>query len=323
MNGIPSDPSIDVTDNESRPSLMLTGASGFLGRAIAMVAVSRGWSVHGIDILPPENAPKLAAYHQLSLPDTGLEKIVEKLQPCYCIHAAGRASVVESVREPLMDFETGPQVTIQLLDCLRRFSPHCRLVFLSSAAVYGNPKRLPITEEALVAPISPYGFHKYQCEILCREFSEIFSLKTASVRIFSAYGPGLRRQVLWDICRKVLSEKRLELRGTGSESRDFIHSVDVAHALLVVAEAAPLQGEVYNVASGRETSIAVLAKHLTGYLGEQPVTVFDGQQSAGDPNNWCADIGKIGRLGFSPKIEFTEGLKSYARWAREELGDFG
>jgi nucleoside-diphosphate-sugar epimerase len=87
----------------------------------------------------------------------------------------------------------------------------------------------------------------------------VYGLATASVRIFSAYGPGLRRQVLWDICQKVITQKTLILQGTGQESRDFIHALDIAKAFRVIACDAPMQGEVYNLASGQEVTVRELA----------------------------------------------------------------
>src|SRR5438552_189686 len=79
--------------------------------------------------------------------------------------------------------------------------------------------------------LSPYGYHKRQAELICEEFSRVYALPTAVARIFSAYGPGLRRQVVWDICEKALATGKLELRGTGAESRDFIHAADIARGL--------------------------------------------------------------------------------------------
>lgn len=299
--------------------LLLTGAAGFLGRWIARAAVEQDWTVHGIDLVPAENAPPLASYQQLSLPSERLAEILQSIKPTLCIHSAGRASVGLSVQDPLSDYQAGPAVTIQLFDSLRRFAPQCALVFLSSAAVYGNPPMLPISEEEQPHPISPYGFHKWQGEIICREFSEIFGMRTASVRIFSAYGPGLRRQVMWDICRKLLANERFLLRGTGSESRDFLHALDIANAAMAVAKNRRLSGEVYNVASGEETTIRQLAINIAAALGSSAEPQFDGNSPVGDPVNWRADVGKLRALSFSPTIDLRDGISAYAQWARAEL----
>ena len=185
--------------------LLVTGAAGFIGSYVAGLAVERGYEVHGVDLA---EAPAIAVagfhHHRMCEGQEGFESIIEEIRPVACIHAAGRASVYESVANPALDFASGPVLTFALLDELRRHAPECRALFLSSAAVYGNPEKLPVGEDAPAAPISPYGFHKRQSELLCREFTDVYGMKTAVARIFSAYGEGLRRQVLWDICRKSL-----------------------------------------------------------------------------------------------------------------------
>ena len=163
-------------------------------------------------------------------------------------------------------------------------------------------------------PLSPYGYHKRQAELLCEEFSHIHGLPTASVRIFSAYGAGLRRQVVWDICAKIIGNQPLELRGTGGESRDFIHASDMAGALLLLAQVAPARGEVYNVACGREVTIAELAAALAQACGVALQPVFNGQHTPGDPLHWRADLSKITALGFSPTVSLEVGLRGVAEW---------
>jgi UDP-glucose 4-epimerase len=184
--------------------------------------------------------------------------------------------------------------------------------------VYGDPQVLPVSEAQPPAPLSPYGYHKLLGEILAEEFTRLYALPTASVRIFSAYGPGLRRQVVWDICARALATGALQLRGTGQESRDFIHAADVAGALATLIERAPFQGERYNVASGRETTIASLAALLLEALGVKAMPEFDGVATPGDPRNWRADTSKLSALGFSPSIALEDGLRSVAAWAAAE-----
>ena len=103
-----------------------------------------------------------------------------------------------------------------------------RVVFVSSAAVYGNPPSLPVDEKATPCPMSPYGRHKVECEQLLREFHERIELPSVSLRVFSAYGEGLRRQIFWDVCVQALANGEIRLHGSGSETRDFVHAYDVA-----------------------------------------------------------------------------------------------
>jgi UDP-glucose 4-epimerase len=302
-------------------TVLITGVAGFIGRYVARHFFEQGWSVVGIDNSPPENAPlsNLTAYHRLQLPEPNLNNLLQEISPQVCIHCAGRASVGLSVTDPRADFHTNTVLTFELLNALRLYAPTCRFIFLSSAAIYGNPESLPVTENQSCIPLSPYGFHKLQCEQLCLEFAKIYSLPTASLRIFSAYGPGLRRQVLWDICRKAITESSLILQGTGKESRDFIHALDIARALSVVAEFAPMQGEVYNLANGREVYIDELAKLTIDALGLNCAFNFDGIVPVGNPLNWQADISKLQSLGFTPAVSLEKGIKTFATWCRAEL----
>lgn len=302
-------------------TVLITGVAGFIGRYVARYFSQQGWSVVGIDNSPPENAPtaNLSAYQRLQMPDTALNGFLQAHQPDVCIHCAGRASVGLSMSDPLADFYANTVLTFEILNALRLSAPGCRLIFLSSAAVYGNPEFLPVSETQSTAPLSPYGFHKLQGEQLCLEFAKVHALPTASVRIFSAYGPGLRRQVVWDMCQKALTQKAVQLQGTGQESRDFIHALDIARALMVIANSAPMQGEVYNLAVGQEVTIAALAQLVLLALDYEGLPQFDGIVPVGTPFNWKADISKLRALGFSPAVPLEQGLKTFATWCRAEL----
>lgn len=302
-------------------SVLVTGVAGFIGRYVARHFSDQGWSVIGIDSSPPENAPlsNLAAYHRLQLPDPKLNSILQEKPPQVCIHCAGRASVGLSVTDPAADFHANTVLTFELLNALHLYAPDCRFIFLSSAAIYGNPESLPVSEKQSCGPLSPYGFHKLQCEQLCLEFAKVYNLPTASVRIFSAYGPGLRRQVVWDICRKAITQSSIILQGTGQESRDFIHALEIARALNIVAESAPMQGEVYNLGTGREVYIEELARLTLDVLGLDCPLNFDGIIPVGNPLNWQADISKLQSLGFTPSVSLEQGIKTFATWCRAEL----
>lgn len=302
-------------------AILVTGIAGFLGRYVARHFYQQGWSVIGIDNSPPENAPLgyLSSYYRLKLPDPSLSQYLQQHTPQICVHCAGRASVGLSVTDPVADYYANTALTLEILNALRLDVPNCKFIFLSSAAVYGNPRSLPVSEDQMPSPVSPYGFHKWQGEQLCREFNKIYGLPTASVRIFSAYGPGLRRQVVWDICQKAIAQKTLTLQGTGKESRDFIHALDIAKAIDIVATCAPMQGEFYNLGTGREVTITDLAAMVLDALGCDWNPAFDGIVPVATPLNWQADITKLNFLGFNPSVPLEQGIKTFANWCRAEL----
>ncbi len=124
---------------------------------------------------------------------------------------------------------------------------------------------------------------------------------------------------MWDICQKVIFQKVLILQGVGSETRDFIHALDIAKALEIVCNRAPMQGEAYNLGSGREVAIFELANMILGFLDKNIDIRFDGNQFAGNPLNWQSDISRIESLGFSPTVQFEQGIKVFANWCLAEL----
>lgn len=302
-------------------TVLITGVAGFIGRYVARHFSRQGWQVIGTDNSQPENAPlaDLSKYQRLQLPNPEFDNLLQTYKPGALIHCAGRASVALSVSEPAPDFYSNTVLTFNILDTLRLNAPTCKFIFLSSAAVYGNPSKLPIAETHPTLPISPYGFHKLQSEQLCLEFAKIYSQPTASVRIFSAYGAGLRRQVMWDICQKAISQKSLILQGTGAESRDFVHAVDIARAIEIICDLAPMQGEVYNLGSGQEVTISELSSMLVNVMGLNNIPQFNAITAVGNPLNWQADISKLKSIGFTPTVKLEQGISTFANWCRAEL----
>ena len=301
-------------------TVLITGVTGFLGRYTVMHYQSLGWRVVGLGTRAEENAPQdLARYVRMELPSTDLAAVVREVKPDVCVHGAGRASVELSMTDPAADFRSGVDAVFNVLDAIRLHAPKCRVVYLSSAAVYGNPQTLPIVETHAASPISSYGFHKLIGEQLCTEFSTVYDLRTSAVRIFSAYGPGLRRQVVWDVCRKAITQPTLTLRGTGDESRDFIHARDVAGALFVIADRAECRAETYNLASGTETTMRSLARMILAKTGRDIDIETDGIVHPGVPRNWRADMSRLAGLGFKPEIALDHGIEAYAHWCHAEV----
>ncbi len=297
---------------------MLIGASGFLGRYIAREFSHSGWNVVGVDaprkIINAEAC--LSSYACLKIPSQEFRSFLLDINPNIMINCAGRASVHHSINNPSLDYYGNTVLVFELLDSLRLYSPSCKFIMLSSAAVYGSTAALPITEDSPTRPISPYGFHKRQAEILCREFSEIYSLQTAIGRIFSAYGPGLRRQVIWDIYEKIVAGSAVQLRGTGAETRDFIHARDTARAISIMANHADFNAGIYNIARGEEVSISELAHTIRECLGTNNPILFNEKEDLGNPSNWKADISKLEALGFTPSISLKQGLSEFIEWCQ-------
>lgn len=300
----------------SSNSVLITGVSGFIGKNIANYFIDQGWKVFGIDVLNFDSSlsSRLSGYYRLKLPAKKFNKIIKELLPSVVIHCAGPASVAKSISSPEPDFYSSTVVMFEVLNSLKTYSPESKFIFLSSAAVYGNPSSIPVSEDQSTKPISPYGYHKLQCELLCEEYERLYSLPVCIVRIFSAYGQGLRRQVVWDICNKAMNDNDIILHGNGNESRDFVHIIDIVKALFLLAGSDKISRCTVNLASGREVKISELASLILSEFKLNKNIKYNGIVPSGDPINWKADISKIKNFGYLPSYSIEQGVKEYVEW---------
>lgn len=286
---------------------IVTGGHGFIGSHLCAVLEYAGWHVEASG--RPDH----------ELPSATFDAIVAQGADLL-IHCATPASVADSLENPHSDLTGSVVVLSAVLETLARAGVRPRILFVSSAAVYGQPAYLPVAEDAPAAPISPYGLHRAMCEALLADRARRRNLPYAVARVFSAYGPGLRRQLLWDICRMAVNRGRITLGGTGDETRDLLHVRDVARALATIVDKSPFAGETINVASGTARSIASVAEGLANALGvDRDRIAFSGVRRAGDPPAWRADVSRLAALGFSPAVPFDHGMREYADWAVGEL----
>jgi len=295
-------------------NILILGSEGFIGRNCVTQFTEMGYQVFGADLF--EQASQSYTYSKISRLSPELEELFAKDSFDAVINAAGSANVPYSMTHPLLDFEANSLDTIRILDVIRKFQPHCKYIHLSSAAVYGNPDKLPIKESDPLQPLSPYGWHKMVSEQLCREYTQVFQLQTAIVRPFSVYGAGLKKQLFWDLYQKTKGQGELELFGTGQESRDYIHVSDVVRSLVHILKDSPMRGDCYNLASGEETTIAEVVEIYFSAIGFSGKYRFKGEVRSGDPVNWKADISKLSDLGFSVKTKLEDGLMDVAKWIK-------
>jgi len=168
-----------------------------------------------------------------------------------------------------------------------------------------------------------YGHHKLMMEMLCRSYGAAFGLRAVIARLFSVYGAGLRKQLLWDLCGKLENDVRpLQLGGTGEEIRDWTEVRDVVSALLKVSVLAAPEVPILNVGTGIRTSVRQIAAHLLTAWDENlsnRALVFDGKAREGDPFSLQADAQELARLGFEWRISIAQGLVDYVRWFRGRL----
>jgi UDP-glucose 4-epimerase len=304
-------------EHDASPLIWITGAAGFIGSHAAVAFTARDWRVVGIARSPlsavRSGQAAFADWTDGAVTSDVLENLIAKHGPPRAVfHAAGGSAVHLSYQNPTRDFMDNVVSTATLLDVLRRHSPEAILVLASSAAVYGQCGPAPISEEMAPAPVSPYGLHKRMAEDLCEQESRLSGMRTAIVRYFSVYGPTLRKQVVWDIVRRIRAgERHLELFGTGKETRDFLFIEDAVDLLYLIVSTTTDLHTIVNGGTGVATCIADLAALVKDVLSSDVLITFNGEQRAGDPKHFRACSARTASMGFQARTSLREGINRY------------
>lgn len=296
--------------------VLITGANGFIGTKIYERFEEKGYEVMGWDIVANDATKKIKCFNMACAEDVYQE--INEYRPDIVIHCAGSADVGRSVQNPDTDYVGNVTLTHNILFGLHRAAlDHVRFVFLSSAAVYGNPASLPITEEMALNPLSPYAVHKVMCESLCTYFAKNYGMDVKIARIFSAYGKGLMKQIFWDMYKKAKQTGELRMFGTGNEMRDYIHVDDVIHSLYLLATSSSNE-IVYNVANGEGVSIRAATEMFANCVQIPTEKIsFNGVVREGDPLKMIADISKMINIGYKKTRDMQEALQAYIEWASQ------
>jgi UDP-glucose 4-epimerase len=289
----------------------VTGARGFIGHRLALHLRDQGLAVCGIGHghLPAESWPQagLVKWSNSEITAEALGHLASETGvPDLVFHLAGGSAVGASLSAPFEDFTRTTDTTARLLEWLRTHSPRSKLVVASSAAVYGDTDGAPAEESRRPAPVSPYGYHKWMMEQLCHEYSRVFGLETAVLRMFSVYGEGLRKQLLWDCAVKLAADvESIQLGGTGEELRDWIHVDDAAAMMLHVARLASVNCEIFNGGSGIPVRVRDIVALLSKSLQRTARAEFSGISRRGDP---------VVLVGISCRVPIDIGIQRYADW---------
>lgn len=296
--------------------VLVTGITGFIGQAVAEKFEQEGHMVIGLDKNEKDIPFKLYVKDML-LED--LTVVLKEIMPDLIIHCAGLANVSYSMTHIEEDFGVNTVVVYRFLEAMRKCELEtCRFVLLSSAAVYGQPMQLPIKETDELHPMSPYALHKKMAEDICHYYIENYKFDIKILRIFSAYGPGLKKQIFWDMYQKIKNTGQLELFGTGKESRDYIYIYDLVNAIYLIGQDREKQYVVWNVANGEEITVKELAEiFMENRSISKDKIIFNGNVRQGDPINWCADVSRLKELGYVSNMGINEGIANYIKWTRE------
>lgn len=293
--------------------ILILGSNGFIGTNLVHYFSNANFYVEGCDLFETEN--NNLKFHNLSHRNITLANVLQFGQFDFCINAAGNGNVNFSVTNPEDDFTSNVSFTFQLLTLLRQHAPNCKYLHISSAAVYGNPEVLPVKENSVLKPVSPYGWHKMISEQICEEFYNLYGIHSAIIRPFSVYGPGLKKQIFWDVYKKSKENiDAIELWGNGSEARDFIFITDLMRAIHAIMDSGSFGADIYNVASGKMTYIKDVVDIFLKKMAINKSISFNGIHHAGNPFQWQADTTKLHSLGFDVAVSMEEGLTVLSDW---------
>lgn len=303
-------------------TVWVTGAYGFIGRHLSKQLHKNrpGMTIsgigHGAWHVGEKKKWGMSNWLESDINQEGLDSLYAITgTPEEIYHIAGGSSVGRAMQNPIKDFAKTVQSTANLLEWVRVNAPTAKVIYASSAAVYGAGHQHPISESAPMFPFSPYGFHKRMGELLLKSYSENFRLKTATIRLFSVYGAELRKQILWDVSNRLAGRPtQLEMFGTGQEKRDFIHVVDAVELLILAGTAASEQAPIINGGTGIPFSISDLTELICHIWGCDIPVFFNGIQRSGDPEYLVANIDLASQIGFTPRIKISEGLQEYVTW---------
>ena len=302
--------------------VLVTGGAGFIGGHVALSLAERGYEVVVLDNLERPSSLLLARLREAGLPV--LVGDVRSFHDCggydVVVHAAAYIDVAESVEKPVEYLENNAVATARVAKACA--GSGALLVYMSSAAVYGEPESLPLREDHPTRPISPYGLSKLVGEQVLQVFARTYGLRYVALRLFNVYGPGQSSAYAGVVSRFVERAARglpPVIYGDGLQTRDFVHVRDVARAVHLCVERGVVN-EVLNVATGRPTTILELARLVCRLAGIGAEPLFE-KPRPGDIRHSYADISKAeSLLGYKPTVSLEEGLRELLDLYRSAQG---
>ncbi|MGD2206385.1 MAG: NAD-dependent epimerase/dehydratase family protein [Anaerolineae bacterium] len=308
---------------------LVTGAAGFIGSHLTERLLADGWQVTGVDCftdyyarsLKEQNLTTFWAHPRFTFVETDL--VTADLAPTVAdvdviFHQAGQAGVRASWGA---DFEIYTQnnvlATQRLLEAVQGSRLHC-FVYASSSSIYGDAEDLPMTEDTLPRPVSPYGVTKLAAEHLCHLYHVNFGVPTISLRYFTVYGPRQRPDMAFHkFIRAMLRDEPLPLYGDGEQTRDFTFIADAVDANVLAVDGPP--GRVFNIGGGSRVTINHVIATLEELVGKPAKIVRQGAQAGDVRHTWADTSAAEEALGFAPRIKLRDGLAAEVAWLQSRM----
>jgi nucleoside-diphosphate-sugar epimerase len=306
-------------------NVLITGGAGFIGSHLAIELLNRGYNVRILDTkhttdLSPSLSEKIDNIDYY-IGDVRNKRTVYGAMDSINIvfHLAAVVGVEQASKYPLKVMDTELQGISNVLE--EAYSQHCsKVIYASSSETYGDSRLIPLAEDLPVAPLSSYGISKLAAERYCKAYHDE-GLKTVSLRIFNAYGPGQdNRFVVSRFIEEAIKHGTITMYYDGIQTRDFTYIDDVIEAFILAATQ-NISGEVFNVGTGVETSIKQLAEHIAPYFDKIEIKTDNhpsGRKAEFEIMRRVAECIKCEKLGYKPKISLQEGLGKTINYIRKD-----
>jgi UDP-glucose 4-epimerase len=304
-------------------TVLVTGGCGFIGVNVVKYLLDRNFKIRILDDLSTGNKDNLSDAG-LKLPQDDLlngdirdqDIVIQAVKGVDAvIHLAAHTRVVESMAKPQENWDINTRGTANLLEACR-ISGVKTFIFASSNVALGQ-QIPPVDETKMPKPISPYGASKLACEALCTAYYYSFGLNTVSLRFGNCYGPFSRHKtsVIAKFIKNALQDEPLVIYGDGNQTRDFVHVADVCRAIhLCITTSNQISGEVFQIASGKETTVNELVKAIIGVSGKNLKIIYKPRQKGEIERNY-SNITKANKmLGYKPEIKLEDGLRNLWEW---------
>lgn len=302
--------------------VLVTGGAGFIGSNLVDRLVADGDQVTVVDDLSMglmnnlPNSEQINFYEQSITNHEFMKKLLLEEKFDYIYLLAAVASVADSVERPYETHQINQEANIFILEIIRKYNLKVKkILFSSSAAVYGSNPELPKKETSIVDPLTPYAIDKFATERFVIDFGRLYGIPTVAVRFFNVYGPRQNPKspysgVLSLISQSIIHHSTFTLFGDGEQTRDFVFIDDVIQALVLLTKKSDVTNQVFNVGSGEHVSLLQVIREYEKISGI-PLKVVNSQQRAGDIKNSYADISRLSTIGYKPWFNIYEGLRLY------------
>jgi len=298
--------------------VLVTGGTGFIGSNIVDGLIKKGHKVIVVDNLSTgkkENLNKNAKFHQLDIRDQELKEIFKENEITHVIHHAAQIDVQHSIKDPLFDVQNNILGTINLLEMSREYGVE-KIIYASSAAVYGEPDYLPVDEEHPIKAMSPYGITKHTPEHYIKMYNELYDLKYTIFRYANAYGPRQDSKgeggVVSIFVDKMVAEERPVIFGDGKQTRDFIHVYDIVKANLLALEND--ENILVNISTESRDSVNDLVDYLNLILPYNLKAIYEEARKGDILHSSLANEKAEELLGWIPDYDFKAGLKQTVKY---------